>query len=73
MALDFELSDEQKLIQATTREVLTRFEPRRKEFRELLQIIHAWEGVRLLRTAPVSREMILTFVAEHVLELPRSY
>jgi hypothetical protein len=30
-------------------------------------------GVRLLRTAPVSREMILNYVAEHSLGLPRSY
>jgi hypothetical protein len=29
--------------------------------------------MRLLRTAPVSREMILNYVAEHLLELPRSY
>jgi alkylation response protein AidB-like acyl-CoA dehydrogenase len=29
--------------------------------------------VRLLRTAPVSREMILNYVAEHSLGLPRSY
>ena len=42
-------------------------------FSEEYGIIHAWEGARLLRTAPVSREMILNFVAEHVLELPRSY
>ena len=42
-------------------------------FSEEYEIIHAWEGARLLRTAPVSREMILNFVAEHVLELPRSY
>ena len=32
-----------------------------------------WFGVRLLRTAPVSREMILNYVAEHSLGLPRSY
>jgi alkylation response protein AidB-like acyl-CoA dehydrogenase len=30
-------------------------------------------GVRLVRTAPVSREMILNYVAEHSLGLPRSY
>ena len=30
-------------------------------------------GVRLLRTAPVSREMVLNYVAEHSLGLPRSY
>jgi alkylation response protein AidB-like acyl-CoA dehydrogenase len=28
---------------------------------------------RLLRTAPISREMILNFVAQHSLQLPRSY
>lgn len=32
-----------------------------------------WWGVRLSRTAPVSREMILNFVAQHSLGLPRSY
>jgi alkylation response protein AidB-like acyl-CoA dehydrogenase len=30
-------------------------------------------GVRLVRTAPVSREMILNYVSEHSLGLPRSY
>ncbi|HEV8310016.1 MAG TPA: acyl-CoA dehydrogenase family protein [Methylomirabilota bacterium] len=42
-------------------------------FSEEYDIIHAWEGTRLLRTAPISREMILNYIAEHVLELPRSY
>ena len=32
-----------------------------------------WGAVRLARTAPVSREMILNFVASHTLGLPRSY
>ncbi|MFY9487406.1 MAG: acyl-CoA dehydrogenase family protein [Solirubrobacterales bacterium] len=32
-----------------------------------------WWMARLLRTAPVSREMILNYVAEHSLGLPRSY
>ena len=32
-----------------------------------------WGIVRALRTAPVSREMVLNFVAEHSLGLPRSY
>jgi alkylation response protein AidB-like acyl-CoA dehydrogenase len=32
-----------------------------------------WFLARLLRTAPVSREMILNFVAEHSLRLPKSY
>ena len=32
-----------------------------------------WGAARLLRTAPVSREMILNFVAQHSLGLPKSY
>ncbi|MHB8329407.1 MAG: acyl-CoA dehydrogenase family protein [Acidimicrobiales bacterium] len=32
-----------------------------------------WGAVRLIRTAPVSREMILNFVAQHSLQLPKSY
>jgi alkylation response protein AidB-like acyl-CoA dehydrogenase len=32
-----------------------------------------WGFARLLRTAPVSREMILNYVASHSLGLPRSY
>jgi alkylation response protein AidB-like acyl-CoA dehydrogenase len=32
-----------------------------------------WGMARLLRIAPVSREMILNFVAQHSLDLPRSY
>jgi alkylation response protein AidB-like acyl-CoA dehydrogenase len=36
-------------------------------------LMDVWAGARLGRTAPVSREMILNFVAEHSLKLPRSY
>ncbi|HEY5026263.1 MAG TPA: acyl-CoA dehydrogenase family protein [Acidimicrobiales bacterium] len=32
-----------------------------------------WGMARLMRTAPVSREMILNFVAQHSLHLPKSY
>ncbi|MHB8438726.1 MAG: acyl-CoA dehydrogenase family protein [Acidimicrobiales bacterium] len=32
-----------------------------------------WGAVRLMRIAPVSREMILNFVAQHSLHLPKSY
>ncbi len=32
-----------------------------------------WWGVRLARSAPESREMILNYVAEHSLGLPKSY
>ena len=31
-----------------------------------------WWGVRTMRIAPVSREMVLNYVAEHSLGLPRS-
>jgi alkylation response protein AidB-like acyl-CoA dehydrogenase len=36
-------------------------------------LAHLWGMVRLLRIAPVSREMILNYVASHTLGLPRSY
>jgi len=32
-----------------------------------------WGAARLARTAPISREMVLNFVASHTLRLPRSY
>lgn len=38
-----------------------------------VDVITLWPAVRLLRTAPISREMILNYIAEHVLGLPRSY
>jgi alkylation response protein AidB-like acyl-CoA dehydrogenase len=36
-------------------------------------IASMWGMARLLRIAPVSREMILNYVAQHSLKLPRSY
>lgn len=42
-------------------------------FSEDVGIIYYWNAARLLRTAPVSKEMILNYVAEHKLGLPRSY
>ncbi len=36
-------------------------------------LAHLWGMVRLLRIAPVSREMILNYVSSHTLGLPRSY
>lgn len=42
-------------------------------FSEEYGVIHYWEAMRLLRTAPISREMILNYISEHVLGLPRSY
>ena len=42
-------------------------------FSEEYGIIYYWENMRLLRTAPVTKEMVLNFIAEHVLGLPRSY
>ena len=42
-------------------------------FAEETGLINLWSGARLLKTAPVSREMILNYVAEWDLGLPRSY
>jgi acyl-CoA dehydrogenase len=42
-------------------------------FSEEYGVIYLWDAVRLLKTAPITREMILNYVAEHVLGLPRSY
>ncbi len=36
-------------------------------------LIQAYTNARLVRTAPISKEMVLNQVAEHVLRLPRSY
>ena len=36
-------------------------------------LVPLWGIARLLRIAPVNREMILNFVAQHTLKLPRSY
>lgn len=42
-------------------------------FTQDVDVITLWPLVRLMRTAPVSREMILNYVGEHVMGLPRSY
>jgi alkylation response protein AidB-like acyl-CoA dehydrogenase len=42
-------------------------------FSEENTLIYIWEAARLLKTAPVSKEMILNYISEHVLGLPRSY
>jgi alkylation response protein AidB-like acyl-CoA dehydrogenase len=36
-------------------------------------LVPLWGIARLLRIAPVNREMILNYVAQHTLQLPRSY
>ncbi len=38
-----------------------------------VDVITLWPLARLMRTAPVSRELILNYIGEHVLGLPRSY
>jgi acyl-CoA dehydrogenase len=32
-----------------------------------------WREVRLYRIAPISQEMVLNYLSQHVLGLPRSY
>jgi acyl-CoA dehydrogenase len=36
-------------------------------------IVRYWKEARLMRLAPIPQEMVLNYVAEHVLGLPRSY
>ena len=36
-------------------------------------LITVWGMARLLKVAPVSREMVLNYIATHTLGLPRSY
>jgi hypothetical protein len=36
-------------------------------------LIGLWNGARLFKTAPVSREMLLNYVSEWNLGLPKSY
>ena len=42
-------------------------------FTEEQGLLGLWNGARLLKTAPVSKEMILNFIAEWELGLPKSY
>lgn len=42
-------------------------------FTEEMGFLDLWNGARLLKTAPISREMILNFVSEWDLGLPKSY
>ncbi len=42
-------------------------------FSEEYGVIYYYDTVRLLRTAPITSELILNFIAEHELGLPRSY
>ncbi len=44
-----------------------------KAFTRESGMLNMWNGSRLLKTAPVSKEMILNFIAEWELGLPRSY
>lgn len=42
-------------------------------FDEDADIVTLWPMVRILRIAPLNNEMVLNYIAEHVLGLPRSY
>ena len=42
-------------------------------FDERKGVIQLWERMRLLRTSPISDELVLNTIAEQVLNLPRSY
>jgi alkylation response protein AidB-like acyl-CoA dehydrogenase len=36
-------------------------------------LVPLWGMARLLSIAPVNNEMVLNYIAQHVLDLPRSY
>jgi alkylation response protein AidB-like acyl-CoA dehydrogenase len=38
-----------------------------------VDVITLWPMIRVLRVAPLNNEMVLNYIAEHVLGLPRSY
>ncbi len=42
-------------------------------FTSELGLLQMWNGARLLKTAPISKEMILNFIGEWELGLPKSY
>jgi alkylation response protein AidB-like acyl-CoA dehydrogenase len=42
-------------------------------FNDEYDVATIWPNVRLLQIAPLNNEMILNYIAEHVLRLPRSY
>lgn len=42
-------------------------------FSEEYEVIYYWNAARVLKTVPITREMILNFVAEQSLKLPKSY
>jgi len=44
-----------------------------KGFDESYGLIHLWDSARLLKTSPISSALILNQIAEHRLQLPRSY
>ena len=42
-------------------------------FARKYDIERKWRETRLARTAPISTNLVLTYIAQHVLGLPRSY
>jgi acyl-CoA dehydrogenase len=42
-------------------------------FAEEYHVGRLWKEARLMRIVPISENLILSYVAEHVLGLPRSY
>lgn len=42
-------------------------------FSEEVGLVHLYPHVRLYKTTPVAKEMVLNYIAEHILGLPRSY
>ena len=70
--MDFTENPDHRLIREAVREICARFPD---EYWAGLDESHTFPGreARLMRIAPIPQEMVLNYLAEHVLGLPRSY
>jgi hypothetical protein len=83
--VDFSENPDHRLIREAVRETCARFPDEYWAELDALQthggfgyaseyhVERYWREARLLRIAPIPQEMILNYLAEHVLGLPRSY
>ena len=73
--MDFTEDPDHRLIREAVREICARFPD--EYWAELdeseYHVERYWREARLMRIAPVPQEMVLNYLAEHVLGLPRSY
>ena len=46
---------------------------RRRDVNVFIHVERLWREIRLYKIAPISQQMALNYLSEHVLGLPRSY